>query len=139
MAVRKRRIFTTISKNASSRAVSPHLHSYRNLGTDMYHAARRWQLHVWQLSGPSETWDAQLQKDLASEPVFAAIGPDLFGDLPNGEPQIDVRSTLRLRGSSRVEREGRVITVRAVLPRVVRSSPAISLPAIVPSIDSELS
>ena len=60
-------------KNASSRAVTPHLHSYRNLGTDMYHAARRWQLHVWQLSGPASTWEAQLQKDLANEPVFAVI------------------------------------------------------------------
>jgi len=60
-------------KNASSRAVSPHLHSYRNLGTDMYHAARRWQLHVWQLTGPASTWEAQLQKDLADEPVFAVI------------------------------------------------------------------
>ena len=31
------------------------------------------------------------------------------------------------------------ITPRAMLPRVVGSSPAMSLPAIVPSIDSELS
>jgi mono/diheme cytochrome c family protein len=39
----------------------------------MYMVNRRWQLHVWELTGPASTWRAQLQKDLAAEPVFAAI------------------------------------------------------------------
>jgi len=34
---------------------------------------RRWQLHVWQLTGAPETWDAQLDERLRSEPVFAVI------------------------------------------------------------------
>ena len=32
-----------------------------------------WQLHVWQLRGPADTWQAQLKDDLAREPVFAVI------------------------------------------------------------------
>lgn len=39
----------------------------------MYVANRRWQLHVWQLSGPEATWRAQLKHYLAAEPVLAVI------------------------------------------------------------------
>jgi mono/diheme cytochrome c family protein len=39
----------------------------------MYMAQRRWQLHVWQLTGPAETWTKQLEHDFAAEPVMAAI------------------------------------------------------------------
>jgi cytochrome c553 len=39
----------------------------------MYMAQRRWQLHVWQLTGPAATWEKQLQHDFAAEPVMAAI------------------------------------------------------------------
>jgi hypothetical protein len=35
--------------------------------------ARRWQLHVWQLTGAVETWEAQLDARLRREPVFAVI------------------------------------------------------------------
>jgi hypothetical protein len=39
----------------------------------MYMAQRRWQLHVWQLTGPAETWTKQLEHDFAAEPVMAAV------------------------------------------------------------------
>jgi hypothetical protein len=34
---------------------------------------RYWQLHVWQLTGAPETWEAQLDQRLRREPVFAVI------------------------------------------------------------------
>ena len=57
-------------KNASARAVSPRLHSYHKM---MFRATRKWQLHVWELKGPADTWEAQLDKHLAAEPVFAVL------------------------------------------------------------------
>ena len=39
----------------------------------MYAANRRWQLHVWELSGPAATWRAQLEQDFVREPVMAVI------------------------------------------------------------------
>lgn len=38
-----------------------------------YRVSRRWQLHVWDLSGPASTWEAQLDARYAAEPVFAVI------------------------------------------------------------------
>jgi hypothetical protein len=57
-------------KNANARAVSPRLYSYQR---QKFRVTRHWQLHVWELSGPSATWEAQLHKHLAAEPVFAVI------------------------------------------------------------------
>ena len=57
-------------KNASARAVSPRLHSYHKM---MFRATRKWQLHVWELNGPASTWEGQLRKRLAGEPVFAVL------------------------------------------------------------------
>src|SRR4030095_14383980 len=34
----------------------------------------RWQLHVWELEGPADTWAAQLQRYYDTQPVFAVIG-----------------------------------------------------------------
>lgn len=39
----------------------------------MYRVTRRWQLHVWELSGAPDTWERQLDEHLNIEPVFAVI------------------------------------------------------------------
>jgi hypothetical protein len=38
-----------------------------------YRVSRRWQLHVWQLTGEPHEWEQQLRMKLTAEPVFAVI------------------------------------------------------------------
>jgi len=57
-------------KNANARFASPKLYSYRK---QMFMVTRHWNLHVWELKGPADTWEKQLQHFLATEPVFAVI------------------------------------------------------------------
>src|SRR5436853_7563380 len=56
--------------NAMARTKAPTLYSSHTM---MFRVERRWQLHVWELTGASATWEAQLRKYLASQPVFAVI------------------------------------------------------------------
>ena len=39
----------------------------------MYRSYRKWVLHVWELSGPADTWPGQLDAFYQREPVFALI------------------------------------------------------------------
>ncbi|TLY63925.1 MAG: cytochrome c, partial [Gammaproteobacteria bacterium] len=56
--------------NAAARTKAPTLYSSHTM---MFRVERRWQLHVWQLSGEAATWEAQLRNYLASQPVLAVI------------------------------------------------------------------
>jgi cytochrome c553 len=40
----------------------------------MYRSYRKWVLHVWELTGPSDTWGTQLDAYYSQQPVFALIG-----------------------------------------------------------------
>jgi hypothetical protein len=54
---------------------SPRMHTSAKTvyAKSMYMANRRWQLHVWDLSGPPSTWRAQLEERIAKEPVMAVV------------------------------------------------------------------
>ncbi len=57
-------------KNHYTRAESPRMRSSRRM---MFKVNRHWELHVWQLSGAPDTWEAQLRAKLQAQPVFAVI------------------------------------------------------------------
>jgi len=57
-------------KNHYRRGDAPRLRSSRRM---MFKAFRTWQLHVWELHGASETWEAQLRDYQGKQPVFAVI------------------------------------------------------------------
>jgi hypothetical protein len=57
-------------KDTFSRAQAPRLRSSHRM---MFKSPRRWQLHVWELTGMPDTWDKQLHEHLKREPVFAVI------------------------------------------------------------------
>jgi len=39
----------------------------------MFMVNRRWELHIWQLTGSANTWEQQLKQHFAQEPVLAVI------------------------------------------------------------------
>jgi cytochrome c553 len=57
-------------KNAFLRGGGKTMRADRNM---FYRVTRRWQLHVWELTGAPATWEQQLRRKLAEEPVFAVI------------------------------------------------------------------
>lgn len=57
------------SKNAFYRE-SPRMHASRGI---KYRVDTKWQLHVWELSGPPDSWERQLHEHLVQEPVYAVI------------------------------------------------------------------
>ena len=60
-----------LDKNSAvARTKAPTLYSSHRTG---FRVERRWQLHVWELTGAASTWESQLQRHLAAEPVFAVI------------------------------------------------------------------
>ncbi|GAC1664255.1 MAG: ABC transporter substrate-binding protein [Steroidobacteraceae bacterium] len=54
---------------------SPHIRSSSNTAysKSMYMANRRWQLHVWELTGPPSSWGAELEQRLQRDPVLAVV------------------------------------------------------------------
>jgi hypothetical protein len=57
-------------KNATPLGPTPRLRASRMM---MFMVNRRWELHVWQLTGAESTWQEQLERRLAKEPVLAVI------------------------------------------------------------------
>ncbi|WP_341316738.1 cytochrome C [Paraburkholderia sp. IMGN_8] len=57
-------------KNVFPLGATPPLRSSRKM---MFMVNRRWELHVWELSGPPATWHEQLRRYLAEQPVLAVL------------------------------------------------------------------
>ncbi|RDK02937.1 cytochrome C [Paraburkholderia lacunae] len=57
-------------KNVFPLGATPPLRSSRKM---MFMVNRRWELHVWELSGPPGTWHEQLRRYLAQQPVLAVL------------------------------------------------------------------
>jgi len=57
----------------------------RTVGSEvMYRSYRRWVLDIWNLTGPKEGWDAQLEANYIRQPVFSilsSIGGESWGPL----------------------------------------------------------
>jgi len=58
------------NKDAYYRGKAPPLRASRRIH---YRVLRRWQLHVWTLTGAPDTWEAQLRTKLRAEPVMAVV------------------------------------------------------------------
>jgi hypothetical protein len=60
--------------NAQSRHQERRAKSGPFYKTEKYQAYRRWQLAVWELQGPRDTWHRQLEAHYQEAPVFALLG-----------------------------------------------------------------
>jgi cytochrome c553 len=63
-----RRYFDT-----QNRVIADEVRPMKTSRSIMYRVTRKWQLHEWQLHGPPEEWERQLDAYLSAEPVFAVI------------------------------------------------------------------
>jgi len=57
-------------KNMAPVMATPKLHATHKV---RFFVNPHWKLHVWELHGPAKTWKAQLEKDIARDPVFAVL------------------------------------------------------------------
>ncbi|MBS1867925.1 MAG: ABC transporter substrate-binding protein [Acidobacteria bacterium] len=64
---------TTIDGHRSKPNYSPYYHS------DFQNSFRHWQLHVWRLHGPPQTWPEQLREYYRQAPVFAVVSGSIAG------------------------------------------------------------
>jgi hypothetical protein len=60
-------------RNAVQRGETLRPKASRMTGLSMFKVVRRWDLHVWQLTGAPDTWREQLDRRFAEEPVFAVV------------------------------------------------------------------
>lgn len=63
-----RHFFT--AKNSFWLGPAPPVQTHRRID---FRVVRRWNLHVWELSGAPDSWEQQLHEKLRAEPVFAVI------------------------------------------------------------------
>ncbi len=72
----RREIFLETVKAAVQQKNGNYTPGQRTMSTGaemMFRTDRRWNLAVWELTGPPETWNAQLQARQREQPVFALV------------------------------------------------------------------
>ena len=74
-AVQKEILLNTLRAWLATRNVPPRTSEKRVMPSAqaMLKAFRKWELHVWELTGPPATWDAQLRARYEKQPVFAMV------------------------------------------------------------------
>jgi ABC-type branched-subunit amino acid transport system substrate-binding protein len=61
-------------RNSQSRHQERRAESGPFYKTEMHQAYRRWELDIWKLQGPANTWSRQLREYYQKQPVFALLG-----------------------------------------------------------------